>query len=216
MTREKIIADVEHLLLHDLRAFRDGAINIAATEVDRKGHADRLSRAGWEHFAQKADYSYFVSRILLAQHIYLYGFFCAHQCVECYLKASLKKAGSKIPQHHNLNALLTECRKVFPDSESFLQTDYAQALGLKFDPFYEFPRYPTQTTRPAGGKYMWASGDSERVLDYFVYRMRDLLGFAPKHWDVLGPDGHYDLLLTTRKQPRVNALFRAGNLNFMA
>jgi HEPN domain-containing protein len=214
MNQASAIAEAERLLMHALKAYQDGMLNIADTEVDRHRYQTQLASVPWERFVQKADYSYFVARTLLSQNVYLYGLFCAQQCVEAYLKAFLKKFGAPIPQHHRLNDLLIEAQKVCHESASFFHSPHAEVICRKYDPFYEVARYPAQISRPVGGKYVWVSGMDEQFLDYFVYRMRKLLEMQPGGWDILGSQGHEDLHLVHELRPDFYRLFTTNNLNF--
>src|ERR1700704_198417 len=91
MNQARVIEQAEQTLLRALKAYQNSAINLVDTEADRQRYHAQLLAVPWENFVHKADYSYFVARTLLTQHVYLYGLFCAHQCVESYLKAFLKK-----------------------------------------------------------------------------------------------------------------------------
>lgn len=155
-----------------------------------------------------------MARTLRSQKVYLYGLFCAHQCVEIYLKAFLKKIEAPIPQRHRLNDLLVESRKDSHESASFLHSQQAETICRKYDPFYEIARYPAQISRPMDGKYVWVSGMDEQFLDYFVYRMRILLEMPTDGWDILSPKGHQGLQLVSELHPEFYRLFTNNNLNF--
>ncbi len=202
------------MLLHALKAYQEGMVNLSDTEGGWQRYQTQLANVPWEHFVQKADYSYFVARTLLTQNVYLYGLFCAQQCVETYLKAFLKKSGAPIPQHHRLNDLLVESQQVHCEGDSFFHSPYAEAICRKYDPFYEIARYPVQISRPVDGKCIWVSGIDELILDYFVYQMRKILQMHPDSWDILGSQGHQDLWLVKEHRPDFYRLFTTNNLNF--
>ena len=214
MNQASAIKEAERLLLHALKAYQDGMANLADVDVNRQRYLTQLESAPWEHFVQKADYSYFVARTLLSQNVHLYGLFCAQQCVETYLKAFLRKSGAAIPQLHRLNDLLIASGKVCHKSRSFFDSPHAEAICRRYDPFYEIARYPVQISRPVDGKYVWMSGMDEQFLDYFVYRMRKILEVQPGSWDILGSQGHEDLHLVKELHPDFYRLFTTNNLNF--
>lgn len=211
-SRAALIADAEKSLRQARSAFDAGAINISRTEVDKGRYKTDLQNTPWAHFVSKADYSYFVARILLAQGIQLYGLFCAHQCVEVYLKALLRKAGVSIPQTHKLLDVLRAARMADPTNTSFLHEADAETICLRFEPFYEIARYPAQISRPEGGS-MWASGVDEKFIDYFVYQMRQLLVLPAGSWDILSSLGHQDLEHVSALSAQAQALFTRDNLN---
>jgi HEPN domain-containing protein len=216
MTRSAKIAEAERLLGHMRRAFEQGAQNISRTEIDRARFKSDLDSHPWRLFVMRADYSYFVARTLLSQGIHLYGLFCAHQCVEVYLKALLRQANFAIPQTHKLGGLLLEVRKLQSPAGTFTQEEYVETVCLRYEPFYEMARYPAQMSRPEEGKYVWASGVDEQILDYFVHRMRESLVIPSGDWDILSKQGHYDLELVRNMHPQFYALFESGNMNFEA
>jgi HEPN domain-containing protein len=212
--RETAIAEAERLISQALEAHRKGAVNIAATEVDRKAYQERLEKLPWPNFVQSADYSYFAARTMLSAGVHLYGLFCAQQCVENYLKGLIKCRANATPQSHSLRALLEQARRVC-DSDSFLASEYAEAICLKYEPFYEIGRYPAQISRPKNGIYAWLSGVDEQILDYFVYRMRQELPLPGNSWDILSTQGHMDLQLVKEHHPDLYRRFTDGNLNFL-
>jgi len=210
MTREELIAEAERLLAHARSAKARGADNLPETEADRSRYGADLSKVRWEDFVDKADMHYFVGRILMTNGAMVYGFFCAQQSVENYLKGYLRFAAQSIPQHHKLVQLLNACRSNCPDQSSFLHTDNAETICQIFDPFYETPRYPAQITRPKDGKYVMFSGE-EAVMDYFVLRMREILVLPAGSWDILTSQGNFSLWPCNELHPTFYALFTRQN-----
>jgi HEPN domain-containing protein len=197
-----------------LRRMRTNYEAGARTVRDKTRFEKDLASCPWELFVHHADYSYFVARTLLSQGVHLYGLFCAHQCVEAYLKALLCHANITIPQKHNLQLLLARARKRPPSENGFLQSDLAETVCLRYEPFYELARYPVRVHRQTEEAWFWFSGEDEQILDYFVHRMRELLVLPPGHWDILSNQGHFHLQLVHEMCPQLHALFVKGNLNF--
>jgi HEPN domain-containing protein len=208
------IIEAERLILHALDAFQAGAQNISAKEVVKKiQFKENLQQTGWHMFVQRADSAYFVARTLFDQHMFHYGLFCAQQCVEIYLKAFVHKVGVAVPDWHGLVELLDLARRHSP-SDNFLHTRFAEAICLRFDPFYESPRYPVQNKRPAGGGWSWASGIDIQFLDYFVFRMRQTFGDSHGLLDILSDD-HGELHIVALIRPELLQRFKEGNINYM-
>jgi HEPN domain-containing protein len=189
-------------------------LNLSAIEADRKRSKDELAKSDWQSFVMNADYSYFVARVLLAQDVNLYGLFCAHQCVEVYLKALLRSVDAELPQHHKLVALLNAARLVEKNSTGFVHSIHAETICLRFDPFYEIARYPVQISRPKDGKWLWVSGSDEKFLDYFVHRMRKSLPPDTGARDLLTNGEHFYLDLVREHHPLLFKIFKNNNLNF--
>ena len=215
MNQAEAIQQVEKMLDFDLSGYNRGGCNLVDAEANKQRYLSQLPTIPWESFVQSADYSYFVARTLLTQFVTLYGWFCAHQCVEGYLKAFLQKVGVHIPQHHVLNKLLLECQKAHTDVGSFFRSTHAATICKMYEPFYEMARYPVQIKRPVDGKYMWMSGKDEKTLDYFVYKMRRILPMPSRGWDILTAEGHNELMLVKVERADFYRLFTDGNLNFL-
>jgi len=213
MDKQAAIVEAQRLLAHARSATAKGGLNIAPTEKDRARFNQKMATVEWTQFVQRADYHYFVGRILLSQNIHLYGLFCAHQCVENYLKAYRAFCTAKPLTIHELIKLLQESRSVTADTTSFIHSADAETICEKFGPFYEIGRYPVQITRPKDGKYVAMPKVDQLVLDYFVNRMRNLLTLPPGSWDLLSPQGHVDLHMVKELHPDFYAMFSEGNLN---
>jgi HEPN domain-containing protein len=216
MNQSDMVLDVEKQLAFARGAYQGGAINLSDTElILGEKYTTQLSLIGWDAFVQRGDYHYFVARLLLSKGIDIYGLFCAHQCVETYLKAYLKKSKVDLPKNHKLRDLLKSARTHCLDPDEFLNSEYAETICIKYEPFYELARYPVQNSRPKGGQYIWMSGEDEKILDYFVYRMRQLLPLVGKGWDILTAQGHYHLDITKDMHPSLWEQFQRDNLNFV-
>ena len=214
MRRTITRAEVEDLLQATRSAFEEGSLNLSAVEADRHRTDKELATADWRQFAMNADYSYFVARVLLAQEISLYGLFCAHQCVEVYIKALLRSVGAAIPQLHKLVGLLNSARAAVPESTGFVHSAHVETICMRFDPFYEIARYPVQISRPKDGKWLWVSGTDEVFLDYFVHEIRTSLPPRTDPRDLLSDGSHIYLDQVHQDQPWLFELFKKNNLNF--
>ena len=173
-----------------------------------------LDSSSWKLLVSHADNSYYVARTLLSQGVHFYGLFCAQQCVELYLKALLLHANAKVRLTHSLKDLLADARQLQPNQTAFVQSDLAEIICLRFEPFYELPRYPTRSTSPQSGAWFWFQREDEQTLDYFVHRMRELLVIPPGEWDILSTQGNFFLQLVHQLSPQLDALFVKDNLNF--
>ncbi len=213
MTKPEMIAEAQRLLAHARSARARGAINLPETEkIDRGSYDQHLVAITWDSFVQRADMHYFVSRVLIRHSVMEYGFFCAHQCVENYLKAFLHSVGESIPKMHSLPELLAHSCRSCSDPGSFLFSDDAKTVCDKYNPFYELARYPVQNIRPKDGQYLAFTGE-EIILDYFVHCMRGILRLPSKSWDLLGADGHRDLEMCREFHPNFYRAFETDNLN---
>lgn len=208
------LLDVESLLSRTRRAYDEGALNVSKTVADKAKFKVDLDNVPWENFVMNADHSYFVARVLLSQGVHLYGLFCAHQCVEVYLKAHMRRCGSPVPPVHRLQVLLAKTREVSTTPTEFIHAAHAETICLRFEPFYEIARYPVRVSGPEDGKWMAGGGIDEKFLDYFVYQMRQTLALPPNGWDILSDQGHYHVHMVKEFRPEFYSLFTIGNLNF--
>lgn len=216
MTKEQKIEEARRYISHARRAADEGALNIAELESSRARFNAEMASVGWQAFVRSGQYHYFVARVLLSQQVHLYGLFCAHQCVENYLKAyhvSLQRGAP--PTIHELNKLLSSIRGDHSGLPAFVASSELETICRKFDPFYEIGRYPVQVSRPKGGRYVAMPSLDMSVLDYFVHQMSELLPLGPKEWNILGLLGHMDLEVVRDIRPEFYALFTDGNLNFL-
>lgn len=161
---------------------------------------------------QSADYHYFISRALFLNNVREYSLFAGHQCVENYLKAYIRYRGHTPKMKHDLISLLEDCRCVAAAGDLFIFSDQALVVSERYNPFYELARYPIHSIRPDGGYSIVFPLDLV-VLDYFVYRMREIMPSSGKSWDIF-VDGHHDLFLCQKQHPDFYSLLLKGNLNF--
>lgn len=201
--------------LRDSKTIESRAMNHPSTEVVAKSdYNTRVSSIDYSHYIQHADLHYFIARQLFMHHIGSYAFFCAHQAVENYLKAYLKHQND-IPQNtHKLRVLLNRCRNLTADPSSFLHSDIAQTIIEHFEPFYELARYPVQNVRPQNGQFVMFFPDGIKILDLFVYRMREIVSPSPRGWDLM-TKGHIELQLCEETHPNFYDVFKNDNINFI-
>jgi len=190
-----------------------GFSNLVFTHrIARSEFHERMQHTDYWQWVQSGDYHYFISRVLFLRMIREYSLFAGHQCVENYLKGYIRFCGHIPQQSHNLLSLLQDCSEVAPARHLFIHSDQAKVVAQRYDPFYELARYPVSFVRPRTGYAIWFPSDIQ-VLDYFVYRMRQILPSSGRSWDIL-VDGHYDLYQCQEQYPDFYRLFRVGNLNF--
>ena len=189
------------------------SINISTSSYN-ENFETQLSKVNFHRFIQNADYHYFVSRILYLKHVYLYSFFSAQQCVECYLKAFLKYYKDPIPKTHDLKKILRKCRNFSIEQDIFINSKYIECIIEKFNPYNQFPRYPVSKFGPKNGQWITYHPIDVWFLDYFVYKMREILPMPSNTWDIF-KNGHYDLCGTQRHEPDFYNLFIKDNINFM-
>ncbi len=202
------------IYLDDLReSVLIGAANMPSLGTrDNDDYRLAVERLEYWEFIQSADYHYFTARVLFLHYITEYSQFCAYQCIENYLKAFLKYEQQIPPKSHDLQELLRRCRATEPSSESFVHTNNILTIIAKFEPFYEYARYPVQKLYPKT-PYGFLIPDDIYVLDYFVMKMREILSIPSSTWDIL-KDGHLSLHLCQKHSPDFYSIFFDNNLNF--
>lgn len=213
-TKASALAEATRIASFQIAAYRKGAANLIESVKDGARYKRNLPKISWMSFVGKADYAYFVARVLLVNHVRTYGMFCGQQCVENYLKAFLKKANNTTPQRHSLIKLL-EAARAAADTSSFLHSEHAEVICMTFEPFYEYARYPAYQSGPREPSYAWISGVDELMLDYFVYQIRLEVQLPADSWDVLTDRGHFDLEMCAELKPDFYRSFTEGNLNFL-
>jgi HEPN domain-containing protein len=190
------------------------ALNVPQFEtLAKQDYKSRVANIDYWHFIQHADQHYFVARILFMHHVVEYSFFCAQQCVENYLKAYLKYHTTIPPDTHDLQTLLDQCRKLSHTLELFITSTHIEIIVQLFNPFNELARYPIQRKRPKDGQYVVTHPTDIFNLDYFVFRMREILSIPTNTWDILR-DGLQQLYTCQEEYPEFYALFKADNVNF--
>ena len=166
-------------------------------------------------FISFGNYHYFVSRILSMSRIYQYALFTGQQCIENYLKSIILYKQKEFPITHNLKTLLEYCKKNYSMKEaSFIHSEYLRLIIKKYDPFYEISRYPIpKAVKVKGESYAYMDGD-EQYLDYFVYKIREIIELPKKGWDIFSEQGHYLLGSCKKMNPEIYSLFLINNINF--
>ncbi len=143
------IGEIEkHILFAKNAADKKPGCNLQLAErISKASYTAKVDQIGFWRYVQSGDYHYFVSRVLFFHMVAQYSFFSAHQCIENYLKGYLKFRNERPPDTHILKGLLDRCRQNNTDSSSFINSSYADAIILRFEPFYELARYPVQKNR---------------------------------------------------------------------
>jgi len=135
-----------------------------------------LNSIGYEYFIHLAETHYFVGRILFLNKFGEYGCFCAHQCIENYLKAFIKFKTDKPKLGHKLTSLLEDAKVLASDEEEFIKGKRIFTIARRFEPYYEFSRYPVAKTRPqrnVAGAMLFP--DDYFLVDYFMLSMREII-----------------------------------------
>lgn len=195
------------------RAQKMGAGNILPTSQNLNFDIE-ISTSKYQDFISFGDYHYFIGRIIFTKGGGVYGFFCAHQCIELYLKAYIifKRGNLKKLLIHDLHKLLEYCRGIAPN-KSFLHTKRAELIITRFDPFYELPRYPVSRRGIKGGSYVYLQPDDIYPLDYFIFRIRKEMPLPTGNWDILGDGRPYGAASLAREDPLVE-YFKFNNINY--
>lgn len=186
--------------------------NLGDVEKNPDYKSSKTALEYW-YYIMWADEHYFAGRTLFMQHIIMYSYFCFQQCVELYLKAYLKCHGVVPPDTHSLSELLQACRALSA-AHDFIKSDYLEVITRKFGGFNEYPRYPIQKNRPKDGKYVFMWPRDVYYVDYFVFKMRQLVSIPDRTRDLLRGDESYDLEQCKTINPAFYASFRQDNYNF--
>lgn len=189
----------------------DKLSNIRKKENIKSEYKTKKEELAFNHYVRSGDIHYFVSRTLFLLGVCEYSFFTAQQCIELYLKAYIKYKGITPPDGHALPDLVNECRKI-PGNDDFIRSDRLMTIAERFNPFYEYPRYPVQKSRPLNGTYAFIYPDDIQPLDYFVYKMREIISYPENSYDIL-KEGKLQSL-DAEYSKNIEAQFRAGNINF--
>ena len=194
--------------------YPDAANNIFKEFITPEEGNLQLSKSPYIDFIQQGDYHYFVSRVLFMHQVVDYSNFSAHQCIENYLKGYLKFLNCSFKTTHNLDSLLQKCKENALDSHLFIFSNRAKLIIDRFDPFYELARYPVQLrSRPKRGFFSYIFPLDISVLDYFVFRMREIFPKLLDGWDIF-TTGHYKLFQCQQHHPEFYSNFIKGNINF--
>lgn len=207
------VAEIENRLDHAARTLHVPTLrdNPPVRQRTKKEYQQAVKDIEPRYYIDAAHYHYFVARSLFLNCVFEYSFFSAHQCLENYLKAFLKDKRSVPPNWHKLGALLEECRKNCSDADCFLCGPRADVVIAKYSPFYELPRYPVSKEGPWG--YAYLGEEDIFILDYFVYRMRELVAVPSGHRDTFS-DQHFWLQHCLKHRPEFYRLFKYRNVNF--
>jgi HEPN domain-containing protein len=211
------ISEMEQYLLRIKKNFNADLDTISLPKLikDKNVYKQMLQNIDGNSYIQRGDLHYFVARILLINSVYEYGYFAGQQCVENYLKGYLRDILKRPPkQTHDLTDLLIEAKTITSDLNSFLHSDYIEVIVGKFNPFYEFARYPVQISKPANGQYVMNSIFEVRMLDYFIHRIREVIKPPSGSWDILSDEGHYHLTLCKEMHRDFYQMFFQDNINF--
>ena len=182
---------------------------------------ERLANAKFKEEAASVDYSsyvtsgdlhYVVGRLLFELRIWEYALFCSQQAIENYLKAYIKLQGHEPPFTHSLKDLLDESRKNINGSP-FINSNYLEIIVQRFDPFNEVARYPVHKTRPSGNSWVSVYPDDMYILDYFIYKMREIIQLPANHSDLF-LTGHHQLAYFESLHPDFYRKVTANNINF--
>lgn len=208
------VAEIEKRLNALLQAERNGVRSVGpAVRIDKEEYKKIVDKIDYWRYIQSADQHYFVSRVLFFRHILEYSLFAGHQCIENYLKGYLKLRSHLPPDTHDLQKLLDLCRKAARLSDAFMHEDGIGFIVGNYDPFFEYARYPVQHNRPKGGfGCVWP--DDFYLLDYFVYRMRQLIPVSGKSWNLMR-EGLMSLQQTKDQFPDFYSLLHVNNINFL-
>jgi len=209
------LKEIKKHLRHIKKSAEEGVITYNSLEqLDDNQYNQAIGKIEYWKFLQFGDYHYFVARILFLHHIREYSFFAAHQCIESYLKSFLKLRKKIPPRTHSLRNLLGECRKFALKKDSFIRSVYLTIIVDRYDPFYELPRYPIQRTRPHKGMYGSEYPTDIYVLDYFIFRMREILTIPKNTYDLIRSKNHIRLIECKEYYPDLYRLFFSNNVNF--
>ena len=213
MNKEEKIRRIEKFLRFNYDAGIEGALNHPAKEIV-SDYKQRVSNIPYSFYINSADLHYFICRQLYYKYIGEYAYFCAHQCVENYLKAMIKFIGLIPPNIHHLADLVEITRKnTNVDTCPFIHSEELQMISSLYEPYYEFARYPVQNIRPKDGKYAMFYPDGIKVLDLFVYRMRETIAIPKRSQDSFS-EVHPNLRLCAYSFPSFYNQFKSDNINF--
>lgn len=228
MTQEDIIKsaeNVEEYILQQMKFKQKHDKNMKTLRKDKQctygwfidneknnNYGIDFEKTDYNFFISSADCHYFVGRALMLNEIYLYSLFCAQQCVENYLKAYLKflkvEYNKKNYDEHNLKVLLNNCKK-YNIKDDFVKSVYIEVICDMFNPYYEKGRYPVYKNGPPKNKgyCIAAGGETCLILDYFVYKMREIL--MPNKKGVF-ENGCLDLVFCENDHPKFYEKYLKG------
>jgi hypothetical protein len=179
--------------------------------IIKTSYKSKMNKIGFEEFVRYADHHYFVSRTLFMNFIFGYSFFSAYQCIENYLKAFLKSKGHIPPKIHPLTQLLSVSKNIASLNDEFINSDEISTIIYKFEPFYEFPRYPISNNEFTPHAFLHP--DDIYLLDYFVLKFRELLFSSDNILDIENSLSTF-ILICRKNSPEFYKTFLFHNINF--
>lgn len=172
---------------------------------------DEIKKTPYHEYIVFADYHYFVSRILFMNFLDFYSYFSGQQCIENYLKAFIRFRHKTPKRTHCLSELLNTCKENALGKEEFLYSDDISTIIYKYEPFNEMPRYPVSKTRTYG--FVTSFPEDIFILDYFVYKFREIMPFPERGRDILKGD-HLYLTDCKKQSPFLYKVFLDNNINY--
>lgn len=208
------VQQVEAYIAFLWKARNQGAANVPRTRgIGKAEYRVAKTKCEYWRFVQAGDHHYFVARVLFLQGLGEYSRFSGHQCIENYLKALISIDGASPPDAHRLRSLRGLCLSSWNQRFPFVVSDECTVILEMYEPFYEIPRYPLAKTAGPDGGYSTVFPCDIWPLDYFVFRMREVLAIPGNTWDIM-KNGHYSLVTAYKQSPYLVDLFKAGNINF--
>lgn len=186
--------------------------NISQTEKIGSRYEACKDEIKFQYFVFSGDKHYYAARLLFLSGICEYSFFSAQQCVELHLKGYLKYKKINPPDSHNLIELVRLCKNV-DKVDDFICSDRIMTIAERFNPFYEYPRYPVQKIRPKNAQYAFMYPDDIVPLDYFVFKMREIIPCPKDMHDIL-KEGHLNDVDFNGYSIHADKLFKYENINF--
>lgn len=181
-------------------------------DIDKPTYKVNKTKIEFQYFLYSGDKHYYAARLLFLCGVCEYAFFSAQQCVELYLKGYLKYKDVIFPDSHNLIELINECKKV-DKPDDFILSAQIMTVAEKFNSFYEYPRYPVQNVRPNKGAYSFMFPEDIKILDYFIYKMREIIPYPKNMYDVL-KEGKLNNTTYNKDGIYSDGLFKKDNINF--
>lgn len=176
----------------------------------KDSYQERFEKVNYYSFIHSADYHYFVSRILFQLSAGSYSLFCAQQCIENYFKSYLLLSGidrnDRVFDKHDLIVLVKKIREV-PICHSFFKNPLLMEIVQRFN-FNQWPRYPIPKSGP---RVMVCFSDDVKYLDYFVFRMKEIIPIPEGYIDSIKRPG---VFRGSGSNEFLNALFKLENINF--
>lgn len=209
MNKKEKIKNIEDHLNNLKDCIGKDFVNLPDYKDKNDDYLNQKQKIEYADYMRIGDCDYLSSRILFKMGIYEHSFFWAQQCIENYLKGFLKFKKKNVKDTHDLFFLLKECRK-FDTKNDFIKSEIIEVIVRKFIIFNETGRYcVVKKFKSQKGQYcIFIPGDIE-ILDYFVFKMKEIMPFPEKMADLFKFQGQYYNLKKETKD-----LFKSGNINF--